>query len=113
MTTAPSPTTVNTARPRANRLGRLAAWCYDHRRRVLVGWILAVVAIIGLAQWAGSLLGSANWWLPAWIGRATPDLAIEPDLGQLVGGLARTVPVSAEAAGYPIGSARSWLSRRP
>ena len=37
-------------------LGRLAAWCYDHRRRVLLGWLLAVVAIIGLAQWAGSRL---------------------------------------------------------
>src|SRR5215831_7734694 len=37
-------------------LGRLAAWCYDHRRRVLVGWVLAVVAISGLAQWAGSRL---------------------------------------------------------
>ena len=37
-------------------LGRLAAWCYDHRRRVLAGWVLAVVAVIGLAQWAGSRL---------------------------------------------------------
>jgi putative drug exporter of the RND superfamily len=37
-------------------LGRLAAWCYDHRRRVLAGWVLAVVAITGLAQWAGSRL---------------------------------------------------------
>jgi hypothetical protein len=37
-------------------LGRLAAWCYDHRRRVLAAWVLAVVAVIGLAQWAGSRL---------------------------------------------------------
>jgi hypothetical protein len=37
-------------------LGRLAAWCYDHRRRVLAGWVLAVVTIAGLAQWAGSRL---------------------------------------------------------
>ena len=37
-------------------LGRLAGWCYDHRRRVLLGWMLAVVAVIGLAQWAGSRL---------------------------------------------------------
>jgi len=37
-------------------LGRLAGWCYDHRRRVLLGWVLAVVAVIGLAQWAGSRL---------------------------------------------------------
>jgi uncharacterized membrane protein YdfJ with MMPL/SSD domain len=39
-------------------LGRLAGWCYDHRRRVLAGWLLAVVAITGLAQWAGSRLGN-------------------------------------------------------
>jgi putative drug exporter of the RND superfamily len=42
----------------ARGLGRLAAWCYDHRRRVLAGWVLAVVAIIGLAQWTGSRLGN-------------------------------------------------------
>jgi putative drug exporter of the RND superfamily len=44
------------ARLSARGLGRLAAWCYDHRRRVLAGWVLAVVAVIGLAQWAGSRL---------------------------------------------------------
>ena len=37
-------------------LGRLAAWCYDHRRRVLAGWVLAVVAIARLAHWAGGRL---------------------------------------------------------
>jgi RND superfamily putative drug exporter len=37
-------------------LGRLAGWCYDHRRLVLLGWLLAVVAVIGLAPWAGSRL---------------------------------------------------------
>src|SRR5215469_12515076 len=47
---------ATTARPAASGLGRLAAWCYDHRRRVLLGWLLAVVAIIGLAQWSGSRL---------------------------------------------------------
>jgi len=47
---------TTTARPTARGLGRLAAWCYDHRRRVLLGWLLAVVAIIGLAQWSGSRL---------------------------------------------------------
>ena len=25
------------------------------------------------------LLGAANWWLPGWIGRAAPNLAIEPE----------------------------------
>ncbi len=35
-------------------LARLAAWCYDHRRRVLVAWISVVVAIIGLSSAIGS-----------------------------------------------------------
>jgi len=56
MVTAHSPAGVNIARSPQNGLGRLAAWCYDHRRQVLAGWLLAVVAIIGLAQWAGSRL---------------------------------------------------------
>src|SRR5215470_11450658 len=51
-----NPIDANAARPARDGLGRLAAWCYDHRRRVLLGWLLAVVAIIGLAQWAGSRL---------------------------------------------------------
>ena len=37
-----------------NRLGRVGAWCYDHRRRVLVGWIVGVVAVIALAGLVGS-----------------------------------------------------------
>ena len=32
------------------------------------------------------LLGNANWWLPRWIGRAIPNLAIEPNLDHLAGG---------------------------
>src|SRR6516225_3571157 len=56
MATTRSPAGANVARPAASGLGRLAAWCYDHRRRVLLGWLLVVVAIIGLAQWAGSRL---------------------------------------------------------
>ena len=56
MTSTKSPIGVNVARSPRSGLGRLAAWCYDHRRRVLLGWFLAVVAIIGLAQWAGSRL---------------------------------------------------------
>ncbi len=35
-------------------LGRLAGWCYDHRRRVLAGWILAIVAMTVLGQVVGS-----------------------------------------------------------
>src|ERR1019366_10808605 len=56
MATAQSPTSANIGRSPQNGLGPLAAWCYGHRRRVLAGWLLAVVAIIGLAQWAGSRL---------------------------------------------------------
>ena len=56
MTTTQNPAGANVARLADNGLGRLAGWCYDHRRRVLLGWLLAVVAVIGLAQWAGSRL---------------------------------------------------------
>jgi len=35
-------------------LGRIGAWCYDHRRIVLLGWIAAVIAIIAVASAAGS-----------------------------------------------------------
>jgi RND superfamily putative drug exporter len=49
---------ASAARSAEKGLGRLAAWCYDHRRRVLLGWLLAVVAVIGLAQWTGSRLGN-------------------------------------------------------
>jgi RND superfamily putative drug exporter len=45
------------------------------------------------------LLGSANWWLPRWIGRAIPNLAIEPNVDHLAGGgPACTRPVSAQVA---------------
>jgi hypothetical protein len=40
-------------------LGRLAAWCYDHRRRVLGVWVLAVIIVTGLAQAVGSRLSNA------------------------------------------------------
>jgi RND superfamily putative drug exporter len=35
-------------------LGRLAAWCHDHRRVVLGAWVVAVIAIIGFSTAAGS-----------------------------------------------------------
>jgi RND superfamily putative drug exporter len=46
------------------------------------------------------LLGSANWWLPRWIGRVIPSLGPEPDADHPAGcGLAAgTRPVSAKAA---------------
>jgi hypothetical protein len=46
------------------------------------------------------LLGSANWWLPRWLGRAIPSLAIESSAVLLPGdGPACTRPVSAEEPG--------------
>ncbi len=56
MATTPSPAAGNVALPAKSGLGRLAAWCYDHRRRVLLVWILAVLAVIGVMQSAGSRL---------------------------------------------------------
>ncbi|MGB7050377.1 MAG: hypothetical protein WBG41_02290, partial [Acidimicrobiales bacterium] len=35
-------------------LGRLAGWCYDHRRRVLLLWIGAIIVITVVAQSMGS-----------------------------------------------------------
>ena len=34
-------------------LGRLARWCVEHRRRVLVAWIVAVVGVVALGRVAG------------------------------------------------------------
>ena len=42
------------AAPPPGRLGRVGAWCYDHRRGVLLGWIAAVIAVIAVASAAGS-----------------------------------------------------------
>ena len=44
-----SPATSDTRRSagaQQSSLGRLAGWCYDHRRKVLVAWILAIIALI-------------------------------------------------------------------
>jgi RND superfamily putative drug exporter len=37
-----------------NVLGRIGGKCYDHRRAVLLGWIVGVIAIIALASTVGS-----------------------------------------------------------
>jgi RND superfamily putative drug exporter len=39
---------------RDGALGRLAGWCYDHRRLVLAVWLATVVLVIALATAAGS-----------------------------------------------------------
>ncbi|MGH9917480.1 MAG: MMPL family transporter, partial [Nitrososphaerales archaeon] len=46
--TAGAPTAEYTA------LGRLAAWCYDHRRRVLLLWVGVIIVITVVAQSMGS-----------------------------------------------------------
>ena len=35
-------------------LGRWAGWCYDHRRVVLLGWILLLIAVTAVAQLVGT-----------------------------------------------------------
>ncbi len=40
--------------PTPGGLARLAGWCYDHRRRVLTGWILVVLVVIALSGVVGS-----------------------------------------------------------
>lgn len=37
-----------------NLPGRLGAWCYDHRRAVLLAWIVGLIAVIGVAGGLGS-----------------------------------------------------------
>ena len=44
-------------------MSELARWCYAHRRGVLVGWIVGLVLIVGLASAAGSNF-STNFGLP-------------------------------------------------
>ena len=35
-------------------MSRLARWCFDHRRRVVVTWLLAAIVLLGVSQAAGS-----------------------------------------------------------
>ena len=50
----PAGQATRAASPAPGRLGRIGAWCYGHRRRVLLGWIIGVIAIIAVASAAGS-----------------------------------------------------------
>jgi putative drug exporter of the RND superfamily len=45
---------VSTKSAETAGLGRLAGWCYDHRRWVLVMWVVGAIAIIGLSSSLGS-----------------------------------------------------------
>jgi putative drug exporter of the RND superfamily len=37
---------------------RLARWCFEHRRRVVAGWLLALVVVVGLSSSVGSSFNS-------------------------------------------------------
>jgi putative drug exporter of the RND superfamily len=54
ITAVPGPGARASVPPGTGRLGRIGAWCYDHRRSVLTGWIAGVIAIIAVASAAGS-----------------------------------------------------------
>ena len=44
-------------------MARLARWCFEHRKRVVAGWLLAIVVIAGVSVAAGSSFNS-NLSLP-------------------------------------------------
>ena len=54
--TPPSATGPHPSDPKAENgvLGRLAGWCFDHRRRVLLIWIAAIIVVTVVAQSMGS-----------------------------------------------------------
>jgi len=49
--TSPAPTSEPSG---DTTLSRLSGWCFDHRRTVLVAWILVAAAVIGTAVSFGS-----------------------------------------------------------
>ncbi len=59
--------------PRRDRLAELASWCYSHRRRVLVLW---VVALVGATLASGSIGGDhhADYAMPGSQSAAVRDL---------------------------------------
>jgi putative drug exporter of the RND superfamily len=55
MTTTRTGQSAGAAAPAApGRLGQAGAWCYDHRRIVLAGWLIAFIAIVAVATVVGS-----------------------------------------------------------
>jgi RND superfamily putative drug exporter len=52
---------------------RLARWCFEHRRRVAAGWLLALVVIVGVSVAAGSRFTS-NLSLPGTDSQAAATL---------------------------------------
>ncbi len=78
-----APPTGGAAVAEESALGRLAGWCYDHRWRVLLLWIAAIVLITVVAQSMGSRFqesfGSGNSRLPT--GAEPAGRPVPPDLG--------------------------------
>ena len=56
-------------------LGRLAGWCYDHRRRVVATWVAVLVAVIGASQIVGGNLSDSFSSSGSQSGRAQTFLA--------------------------------------
>jgi putative drug exporter of the RND superfamily len=54
VTAMPDRTSRTSTPPRPDRLGGIGTWCYDHRRTVLLGWIIGVIAIVAVASAVGS-----------------------------------------------------------
>jgi putative drug exporter of the RND superfamily len=44
-------------------VARLAHWCFERRKRVVAGWLAAIVLFLGLSQALGSSFNS-NFSLP-------------------------------------------------
>ena len=54
-------------------LRRLARFCYDRRRYVLVAWLIGLVVVIGLSKTAGGK-SATNFTLPGTESQRTFDL---------------------------------------
>ena len=74
--TAPSPAAAITG------LGRLAGWCFDHRRRVASAWVVVLVVVIAVSQVVGGSLsdsfssgGSPSGQAQALLARSFPSQA--------------------------------------
>ena len=64
---------VSTSQPTG--LGRLAGWCYDHRRRVVAAWVAVLVAVIAASQVVGGNLSDSFSSSGSQSGRAQTFLA--------------------------------------
>ncbi len=94
---------TSSSRPSGLGLGRVAGWCYDHRRRVVAVWSVALVTIIVASQVVGGHLSSSfsspsspSGQAQAFLARSFPSQA--GDSAQVVvhaRGSVRSAPVAA------------------